>query len=176
MSEHDLKDVSQKSYDKACESVLSEILRMAELRHASLLQIATAADARAVQTVAACVALAAAAFGGSAALAAADKLMGVAKGIALAGGLVSIAAGFAAWAARPQPRYRAPGMQPSQLRDESVLLADRRHLLMIAIRETKRGVASAAKGTVSRGRAMATALWLASLGACLIMAVGLFSR
>ena len=173
MPEGDLKDVSQESYDKACESVLLEILRMAELRHTSILQIAAAADARAVQTVAGCAALAAAAFGGAAALVAADKLMGVAKAIAVAGGLLSIAAGCAAWAARPQARYRPPGMQPSQLWDDSVLLADKRHLLMISIGEAERGIHSAAAGTVSRGRAMATALWLASLAPMVSAAVWL---
>jgi len=163
MSDGDLKDVSQDAYDKADEGVLSEILRLAELRHTSLLQIAAAADARAVQTVACCAALAAAAFGGAAALAAADKIVEIAKAIAIAGSLMSIAAGCAAWAARPQPRYRSPGMQPSQLWDDSVLTADKRYLTMISIQEAERGILVAATGTVSRGRAVTTALWLASL-------------
>jgi hypothetical protein len=158
----ELKDVGQAAYDSADEAVVAEMLRLAEVRQAALLQMAAAADARAVQVVAGCAALAAAGIGAAAALQAASAPGPLALAAGSAGIGFTLAAGFAAWAARPEPGYLPPGLEPDQVWDQSVLSAPARHLKMIAVGQAQRSIAVAAQGTVARGRAMKAALLCAT--------------
>lgn len=172
----ELSDVTQEAYDGAADDVISEMLRLAEKRHDALLLMASAADARAAQMVAGSAALATAAFGAAAALAGAGKWPDIVAGSAAAGLMLSVGAGFAAWAARPEKAYLPPGLEPAQIWHESILEASRRHLCLVALGESQRAIARAAAGTRSRARALRAALAAVTVAPAVSVAVWLVAR
>jgi hypothetical protein len=157
-----LPDVSDDAYSHVTEERATEILRQAELRHQALLAIAAAADNRAIQFLVAASALAAAATGAAAALGSTGSPTWVWLGLIGAAGSYIVAAGLAAWAARPEASYQPPGMAPDQFWYEGTLKLGNPDFKLMIISASHTAIWCAQATSQERGRWSQRALWAAA--------------